>query len=153
MHDAYHRPAITPSLFYDDPWAALDWLERAFGFERSMVITDQDGELAHAEMRRGDALITLGSAWADFITTVPKAGGRNTQTVRLHLENGIDEHCAQARAAGATILRELTDEFYGDRTYLARDLEGHVWGFGQSVRYVSREDAEKATGFKIDGWP
>jgi hypothetical protein len=28
----------------------------------------------------------------------------------------------------------------------------HVWSFAQTVRYVTREDAEKASGLKIEGW-
>ena len=50
------------------------------------------------------------------------------------------------------ILQEPTDQFYGDRTYRARDPEGHVWTFGQTVRHVSREEAEKESGLKIGGW-
>jgi uncharacterized glyoxalase superfamily protein PhnB len=59
---------------------------------------------------------------------------------------------ARARGAGATILAEPSDQFYGDRTYRAADLEGHVWSFGQTVRQVSREQAEVASGLKIEGW-
>ena len=47
---------------------------------------------------------------------------------------------------------EPADQFYGDRTYMARDPEGHAWSFAQTVRYVTREEAEKASGLKIDGW-
>ena len=68
----------------------------------------------------------------------------------MHLKDGLDAHCARAREAGAVILQEPIDQFYGDRTYRARDPEGHVWTFGQTVRQVSREEAEKASGFKID---
>src|ERR1700730_2478946 len=67
-------------------------------------------------------------------------------------KEGRDTHCAQARAAGAVIVREPDDQFYGDRVYSAKDPEGHVWNFGQTVRVVSREEAEKASGLKIEGW-
>ncbi len=50
------------------------------------------------------------------------------------------------------VIRELEDQFYGDRVYSVKDPEGHVWSFGQTVRQVTREDAEKASGLKIDGW-
>ena len=50
------------------------------------------------------------------------------------------------------IVRELADQFYGDRTYSAKDPEGHIWTFGQAVRRVSREEAEQASGLKIQGW-
>jgi hypothetical protein len=49
-------------------------------------------------------------------------------------------------------MREPEDQFYGDRVYMAKDPEGHVWGFAQNLRYVSREEAEKASGLKIEGW-
>jgi len=35
---------------------------------------------------------------------------------------------------------------------MAKDLEGHVWSFAQTIRYVTREEAEKASGLKIEGW-
>jgi len=65
------------------------------------------------------------------------------------LTRGIDEHCAHARRAGARIVMEPADQFYGERTYMAADLEGHHWTFSQTVRHVSNEDMEKATGFKF----
>jgi uncharacterized glyoxalase superfamily protein PhnB len=153
MADPYRRPALTAGVFYKDPRAALDWLERAFGFERCMVITDKDGNLAHSEMRFGDGLLYVGSEWADFVASPASVGGKNTQTIHVHMASGIDEHCARAEAAGAVILMRPTDQFYGDRAYRARDPEGHVWSFSQNLRYVSREEAEAASGLKIDGWP
>jgi uncharacterized glyoxalase superfamily protein PhnB len=152
MEDPFRRPALTPSVFYRDPWAALDFLEQAFGFERSMVITDKDGRLGHCELRFGDSLIYLGSEWTHYIASPASIDGKNTQSVHVHLKDGIEAHCARARAAGAAILQEPTDQFYGDRTYRARDPEGHVWTFDQAVRVVSREDAERASGLKIEGW-
>ena len=152
MEDPFRRPSLGSGVFYRDPWTALNWLEKAFGFERSMVISDQDGHLAHAEMRFGDGYIMVGSEWAEFIASPASVGGKNTQSIHVQLEGGIDAHCERARAAGAVILQEPTDEFYGDRTYRARDPEGHVWTFGQTVRFVGREEAEKASGLKIEGW-
>ena len=152
MDDAYRRPVFAPAVFYQNPSAALDWLEKAFGFKRSMVIADAQGNLAHAEMKFGDGLIMIGSEWADFTASALSTGGKNTQTVHVHLREDVDAHCARARAAGAVIVREPQDEFYGDRVYMAKDPEGHVWSFAMNLRYVSREDAEKASGLKIEGW-
>jgi uncharacterized glyoxalase superfamily protein PhnB len=152
MNDPFRRPALTSGVFYKAPWAALDWLEKAFGFERSMVITGPEGNLGHSEMRFGDGLVYVGSEWADYTASPASAGGKNTQSIHVQLKDGIDAHCARARAAGAVILQEPADQFYGDRTYRARDPEGHVWTFGQAVRDVSRDEAEKASGLKIEGW-
>jgi uncharacterized glyoxalase superfamily protein PhnB len=132
--------------------AALDWLERAFGFERSMLITDQDGNLGHAQMSYGNGYIMVGTEWTADHRSPASIGGKNTQTVHVHVAGDVDAHCAQARAAGAKIVQEPEDQFYGDRTYRAVDPEGHIWTFAEARTYVSREDAEKASGLKIEGW-
>jgi uncharacterized glyoxalase superfamily protein PhnB len=152
MDDPFRRPTFGSAVFYKDPVAALDWLEKAFGFERMMVITDAKGNLAHSEMKFGDGYIMVGSEWAEFVASPASVGAKNTQSLHVHLKDGIDAHCQRARAAGAVIVREPADQFYGDRTYMAKDPEGHVWSFGQTVRQVSREEAEKASGLKIEGW-
>ena len=152
MEDAFRRPSFGSAVSYRDPRAALDWIEKAFGFERSMVITDKDGRLAHSEMKFGDGYLMVGSEWADFVASPASVGGKNTQSIHVQLQDGIDAHCERARAAGAAILMEPADQFYGDRTYRARDLEGHVWTFAQTVRSVTREEAERASGLKIEGW-
>jgi len=151
IDDPSRRPALTAAVFCHDP----DWLERAFGFERSMIITDQDGKLGHSEMRFGDSRVYVGAEWAAFVASPAALGGKNTQTIHVHLKDGLDAHCARARAAGAVILREPGDQFYGDRTYRACDPEGRVWTFAQTVRLVSRAEAEAASGLTIDAkaWP
>lgn len=152
MDKPFRRPSLGSAVIYKDPPAALDWLERAFGFERSMLITGQDGEFGHAEMRFGDGYVMIGSEWAEFVASPESTGGKNTQMVHVQLAEGIDAHCARAKAAGAAILQEPSDQFYGDRTYRARDPEGHVWTFGQTVKRVSRQEAEQTSGLKIEGW-
>ena len=75
-----------------------------------------------------------------------------TQSINVHLEQDVDAHCERARAAGARIIAEPSDQFYGDCSYRAADLDGHVWNFGQTRRDISREEAERTSGLKIDGW-
>ena len=152
MDDPFRRPSLGSAVFYEDPFAALDWLEKAFGFERTMVITDADGKLGHSEMKFGNGYIMVGSEWTDYVASPNSVGGKCTQSIHVQLEDGIDAHCERARAAGAVIVREPEDQFSGDRVYAARDPEGHVWSLGQTVRHVSREEAERASGLKIEGW-
>ena len=153
MDDPWSRPVFTPSASYRDPAAALEWLERVFGFERLMVITNAAGAVEHAELGfKGRGQVMIGGEWSDFVASPASVGGRNTQRIHVMMTEGLDAHCERARAAGAEIVRAPQDEFYGDRCYLARDLEGHVWTFSQPVRKVGREEAEAATGLKIEGW-
>jgi len=144
------RSNLGSSIYYDDALGALDWLEKALGFERTLVIMDSDGKLAHSEMSFGDGYIMVGSPWADFVGTPKRTGGVNTQMMHVQLESGIDEHCERARAAGAEILQEPDDQFYGDRTYRARDIGGHVWTFGQTVKAMTPEEWDAASGLKTE---
>ena len=149
------NPTFVPAVFYRDPIAALRWLERAFGFEVTSLITDPEGRLAHSEVTFKGGALNVSGEWEGSIVgparmrSPASVEGINTQFVRIHLEDGLDEHCGQARAAGARILDEPTDQFYGARTYRAMDPEGHVWNFSQEVRQVSAEEMEKATGLKF----
>jgi uncharacterized glyoxalase superfamily protein PhnB len=153
MDDPWERAVFTPSLTYRDPAAALEWLERVFGLERVMVIRSAEGAVEHAEMRfQGRGGFMFGPEWSDFSASPAAVGGRNTQRVHVMLREGLDAHCERVRAAGAEILMKPKDQFYGDRSYLVRDLEGHVWTFSQPVRKVGRAEAEAASGLKIEGW-
>ena len=146
------RSSLMSALCYQDPRAAVAWLERAFGFELFMLIEDAAGALVHSEMRFGDAVVMVGSEWSDDHKSPRSIGGKNTQTVHIQIETDVDAHCERARAAGAEILMAPENQFYGARTYRCRDPEGHIWTVAQTVKEVSREDAEAASGLKITGW-
>ena len=86
--------------------------------------------MCHYEMsHEGRGRIMIGAEWADWVRSPASVGGANTQSVHVQLPSGLDEHCERARRAGATIVAEPADQFYGDRTYSAFDLEGHRWSF------------------------
>lgn len=146
------RAPLMSAVCYQDPRAALIWLEKAFGFEVAMLIEDGQGAIAHSEMRFGDAVVMVGSEWSEDHKSPKSVGGKNTQTVHIQITTDIDAHFERARAAGAEILMEPATQFYGDRTYRCRDPEGHIWTVGQTVETVTREEAEAATGLKITGW-
>jgi uncharacterized glyoxalase superfamily protein PhnB len=143
------RPSFIPSLIYKDNRAALHWLQKAFGFEASEILTDADDNIAHAEMTHGDGVIMVGYEWTDWARSPASVGGKNTQRIHVRIEHDIDAHCAKARAAGATIAMEPADQFYGERTYVAVDLEGHHWTFSQPVKQVSKQDMENASGLRF----
>ena len=154
MSDYYRPKGLSSAICYVDAKAAFRWLEEAFGFEPLMVLLDENENLAHSEMRYGDSVVMVGNEWSDDHRSPKHLAGKNTQTVHVQLarDENIDAHCERARQAGAAILQEPETQFYGDRTYRARDLEGHIWTFGQTVKAVTREEAEKASGLKIEGW-
>jgi uncharacterized glyoxalase superfamily protein PhnB len=147
---------LTPTVFYRDPLAAMKWLERAFGFETTMLVTDDAGRVGHAEMKIGDGVIGIGEEFSSQELLGPaqlkspaSLGGVGTQFVRIHLEDGLDAHHEHARAAGAHITQAPADQFYGARTYRALDPEGHVWNFDQPVVDISIAEMEKVSGLTI----
>jgi uncharacterized glyoxalase superfamily protein PhnB len=143
---------FTASVHYQDPKAALAWLADAFGFEITMAIDGppEAPAMCHYEMAvQGRGRVMVGGEWTETIRSPRGMDGANTQTMHVQLVDGLDAHCARARAAGATIAQEPTEQFYGDRTYRAIDLEGHMWTFGQHVRDVSRAEAEASLGQPI----
>jgi uncharacterized glyoxalase superfamily protein PhnB len=116
---------VYPVLRYRDADAAIDFVQRAFGFEPKEVHRNDDGTVAHAELTCGDDLIMLSTE-------------RDTERWGSHAGQGWlyiaiddpDAHHDRAKAAGAEIVMELSDQDYGSRDYSARDPEGNLWSFG-----------------------
>jgi uncharacterized glyoxalase superfamily protein PhnB len=127
---SYRTPDAIPGIYYDDARAAIDWLERAFGFERHAVYED-GGVVRHAEMRVGNnGMIMLGTTRENpYGLTTPREAGGLTGSVYVIVEDP-DAHHDRAVAAGAEIVQELLDTDYGSRDYSARDPDGYVWHFG-----------------------
>ncbi len=148
---AYEYPTIVSSLYYTHPKAALAWLERAFGFETRMLIEGPDGDDSqiHSELTFGAGVIFVGGEWNPSIKSPSSVGGANTQSIHVRVEGDLDAHCAQARSAGARITQEPQDQFYGDRTYRAVDLEGHAWSFAKPIRRLSLAEMARAGGVEI----
>jgi len=148
MKDAHRSKGLSSALSYQDPKAAYRWLEEAFGFEPLFVILDADGNLSHSEMTFGNSVVMVGSEWSGDHKSPKSIGGHNTQSVHVQLAAGedVDAHCAHARQAGATILMEPETQFYGDRTYRARDPEGHIWTFGVTVQRLTADEWDAASG-------
>jgi uncharacterized glyoxalase superfamily protein PhnB len=143
------QPTFSSRVAYKELRSAIEWLEKAFGFTTTTLATGADGQVVYAEMAFGNGLIQIGSEWEN-IKAPGSLSGANTQTITVHLEEGIDQHCERARAAGGKILREPTDQFHGDRTYRVMDPEGHVWSISQKLRAVKVEEMEAAIpGMKV----
>jgi uncharacterized glyoxalase superfamily protein PhnB len=115
-----------------------------------MALLDAEGRIQHSEMRFGDSVVMVGGEWSDTHRSPRSVEGRNTQSVHVQLARGedIDAHCARARAAGAEIVMAPETQFYGDRSYRARDPEGHVWTFGVNVKAVTPAEWDAASGLK-----
>ena len=129
---------VIPYLLYSDCEAALEFLSRAFGFDEVLRYTGEAGYVNHAEMRLGDARIFMGDPGDDYRN--PRQLGGETVGLSVIVEGGVDELCERARAAGAEIVEDPTDQDYGERRFTAKDPEGHLWFFGQVIRELAAEE-------------
>ena len=135
-------PRISSAVFYDDAAAAIDWLVRAFGFEVQERVEDARGRIVHSQLVMDGGLIMVGQAGLNpdrpYCKSPDALDGANTQSLCVYVDDA-DAHCEHARAAGATIVSEPATQDYGedywaDRSYQARDPEGHHWWFMQRLR-------------------
>ncbi|WP_242902494.1 VOC family protein [Actinomadura terrae] len=111
------RRTIYPLINCADPAAAMEFLEKAFGFTTHSVHKDDTGKVVHAEMVYDTGMFMFGT------------GKPGTTAVYVAVDDP-DAHHDRAKAAGAEIFRELADQDYGSRDYAARDLDGNEWYFG-----------------------
>lgn len=122
---------LTPYLVVSDMEKAMSLYKKAFGFKASVTLPGPDGGLMHAEMTyRGKPVVMMmpAGAWGSSAKP-PKAGGYESPvSLYLYCED-VDEMCEKAREAGASVLREPEDMFWGDRTCSIADSDGYSWSF------------------------
>jgi uncharacterized glyoxalase superfamily protein PhnB len=126
---------IIPVLRYRDAPTAIECLCEAFGFEKHLVVPNEDGTVAHAQLSFGNGMIMLGSVlkneteFGRQMKQPDEIGGGNTQSAYVVVTDA-DAVYARAKAGGAKIAMEIRDEDYGGRAFSCHDLEGHLWSFG-----------------------
>jgi uncharacterized glyoxalase superfamily protein PhnB len=121
---------VTPYLLYEDGAAAIEFLTKAFGFREELRTTGNAGGM-HAELE-----VTPAGGW--IYLGQPREGLRNPavvgKTSLVHvIVDDVDGHHARAKDAGARIIEEPADQYYGYRRYGCVDPQGHEWYFAQSV--------------------
>ena len=120
------KPGMIPYFGYEDAHAAMDFLERAFGFESVAAFSGDDGKLMHGEMGFGSGFIMLGTGRDEQRGNTETPPSRGTYCV----VEDVDAHYEKAKAAGAKIVYGPQDTEFGTRRYRCMDPEGYEWSFG-----------------------
>jgi len=118
---------------YHDAKAAIEWLCETFGFTRHLVVEDEAGGIAHAQLTFGNGMIMLGSARDDEFgqqQQPPASANAPVNQSPYIVVSEIDDHYAHAVSAGAKIVVAIRDEDHGGRFYSCRDPQGQLWNFG-----------------------
>lgn len=126
--------SLIPALRYRDAPAMIDWLCKAFGFEKHAVYANDDGTIAHAQLTLGQGMIMLGSVTngtphSALIRQPEVPDWTETQAPYVAVPD-CDAVYATAKAAGAAMVLDIRDQDYGGRGFTCRDPEGHLWSVG-----------------------
>jgi PhnB protein len=136
IHAAY------PYLRVHSTADAIIFYGHAFGAEESFRLTEPSGRIGHAEIKVGPAIIMLSDEYPENGIHGPRSLGGTTFSIHLHVAN-VDEAFEQAVAAGATIVRPLQNQFYGERSGTVRDPFGHEWLLGGHLEDVSTDEMQR----------
>jgi len=143
------RAELIPYLCCKDAAAAMDFYKKAFDAKERFRLEGKDGEIGHASMEILGATFFLSDEWPEGNVYSPQTLGGSPVALHLQVPNG-DALYDRAVAAGATPLRPMTDEPYGDRSGVLADPYGHRWFIASHIEDVSTEELEKRmTDYKV----
>jgi len=125
-----------------DAVAAIEFYKTAFGAEEKYRLVDPSGRIGHAELLPGGTTLMVSDAFPDFGIHAPEKNPRSPVTIHLHVDDA-DAVVARADEAGATLVRPLTDHFYGERSGTVRDPFGTDWLIGHSLEELTPEEMQR----------
>lgn len=122
---------IYPYLYYKDAHAVIDWMVKALGFSKVIVVPRDDGAVMHSELRFGAGIVMVSTAGDYPGTRSPVDAGGSTGGIAIYIDDGeLDAHYARAKASGVAVDVPLKAQDYGGRSYSLRDPEGGSWTVG-----------------------
>jgi len=136
------KSTVIPGLRYRNAMAMIEWLCKAFGFEKQAVFAGADGVVMHAQLTFGNGMIMIGSVnngtpASKLLKQPDEIGGAETQTPYLVVAD-IDAIYASAKTGGAKIVFDLEKRDFGGKTFSCTDPEGHVWHIGSLDPWESK---------------
>ncbi len=137
--EGYH--SLTPYLCVDGGTAAIAFYARAFGARERMRLAGAEGKISHAELEIGDSVVMLADEHPDIGFRGPEHHQGSPVHLHLYVED-VDAVYARAVEAGATPVRPVQDQFYGDRSGSVRDPFGHTWHLATHKEDLSSEEVE-----------
>jgi PhnB protein len=132
---------VIPRLFCRNPAAEIEFCTTTFGAVEGVRRPGPDGNIAHALITIGPAMVMIESEWPGITSRAPLPDGSSPVVLYVYVEN-VDETVERAVAAGARILMPLTDQFWGDRTAWIMDPSGHVWTVATRIEETTEEERQ-----------
>ncbi|MGY4828273.1 VOC family protein [Sphaerotilaceae bacterium SBD11-9] len=130
-------------LTVPDTQKAVEFYTQAFGATELFRLTEPSGRIGHVELQLAPhAILMLADPFPEFGLPAPPPEGLPGMRIHLHVDN-CDDMARAAVAAGATLLSEPADQFYGERSCRLRDPFGHSWLIGHSIEKLTPEEMQQ----------
>jgi PhnB protein len=132
-------PRVSPYLVVDGAQKAIEFYTTVLGFTERMRMPGPDGRIGHAELELDGSVVMLADEFPEVGAKAPSAFGGSPVSLTVYVED-VDATFERAAEAGATVVRPLENQFYGDRSATFDDPFGHRWTINTHVEDVSPEE-------------
>lgn len=129
-------------LHVKDAAKAIEFYTIAFGAVEKFRLAESSGRIGHAELDFGGTTLMLADEFPEYDLRGPTAFGATTVTLHIHVDDA-DEVIRRAVEAGASVIREPKDEFYGERSGRIRDPFGHEWNIGHHIEDIPADEMQR----------
>jgi PhnB protein len=132
-------PRVSPYLVVDGAQKAIEFYTTVLGFAERMRMPGPDGRIGHAELQLDDSVVMLADEFPEVGAKSPSTYGGSPVSLSVYVED-VDATFERATESGATVVRPLENQFYGDRSATFDDPFGHRWTIHSHVEDVSPEE-------------
>jgi len=133
---------VTPYLVIKGAANAIEFYKSVFGATERFRMPMPGDRIGHAELQIGDSVIMLADECNEMATRNPLAIGGTPVSIHLYVKD-VDNVVNSAKTHGAQVIREVANQFYGDRSGTIKDPFGHIWNISTHVEDVSPEEMQK----------
>lgn len=133
---------VFPYLRVRDAASAIEFYQRAFGATEAMRLTEPVGRIGHAQLKFGTECVMVSDEYPEYGILGPQSVGGTGSAVHLHVED-VDAMTSSAVDAGAELLMNPQDQFYGERVSKVRDPFGHQWMLGTHIEDVAYDEMQR----------
>lgn len=135
-------PGLMPYIVVKGAAQAIAFYADAFGAKELFRLSEGSGKIGHAELKIAGSTLMLADEYPDFGALSPAAVGGTPVTLHLYVAD-VDATFARAIALGATELRQVQDQFFGDRSGMLLDPFGHKWTVATRIEQVSPDEMQR----------
>ena len=148
---ARHQLTLTPYIIVKNAAQAIRFYVDVLGAVETLRLTEPNSDkIGHADLRIGDGQLMLADEAPDWGALSPASVGGTPVSLHLYVAD-VDAVVKRAESAGATVLRQPKDEFFGDRTAMIMDPFGHRWQLATRKEDVSPAEMQKRWSTTLNG--